>query len=445
MKKYILLVLLILTLAGFAQAGTTVIGGSLECTHDDGTTCTTPRNLSFGTGKTVNIPTGQTFNINGSPHAHATAYAPINAPFVVTQDNGTLTGETNLGVLTTGILKHSVAAGVSTPATASDGTDYLSPTTGVTFSQALTALTADSATPALTAGVTRYKTANVNPTTYTNFTGGSEGLQITILVNDVNSTFDFTGSSLTRPEGTDYTASSGDVLTFLHNGTNWTLQSLNKGGSAGHTIQEEGSSLTARSKLNFVGAGVTATDDAGNDATVVTIPATPTIADYAFFTIDALIDGTTAPSAAVVTTSTNKIVTRGFSGAANNDGFFNWQIPPDWNAGTIQFRIICWVTSATAPAENETLMFTLAGGTYGDSDILSTALGSGVTVTYTAPATLAQYDRFATGWSTAVTLAGAASGESAILSFLRDVTDTYAQTIGVQGVEVKFTRTLAAP
>jgi hypothetical protein len=43
-------------------------------------------------------------------------------------------------------------------------------------------------------------------------------------------------------------------------------------GTSGHTIQEEGSSLTARTNLNFVGAGVTATDDAGNDATLVTIP-----------------------------------------------------------------------------------------------------------------------------------------------------------------------------
>jgi hypothetical protein len=41
--------------------------------------------------------------------------------------------------------------------------------------------------------------------------------------------------------------------------------------SSGHVIQEEGSPLTARANLNFVGTGVTATDDAGNDATKVTI------------------------------------------------------------------------------------------------------------------------------------------------------------------------------
>lgn len=43
------------------------------------------------------------------------------------------------------------------------------------------------------------------------------------------------------------------------------------GGSGGHTIQDEGTPLTSRTNLNFVGANVNVTDDAGNDATVVTI------------------------------------------------------------------------------------------------------------------------------------------------------------------------------
>lgn len=43
------------------------------------------------------------------------------------------------------------------------------------------------------------------------------------------------------------------------------------GAGGGHTIQDEGISLTQRTKLNFVGAGVTVTDDAGNDASLVTI------------------------------------------------------------------------------------------------------------------------------------------------------------------------------
>lgn len=43
----------------------------------------------------------------------------------------------------------------------------------------------------------------------------------------------------------------------------------NTGG--GHVIEDEGTPLAQRTNLNFVGAGVTVTDDSGNDTTVVTI------------------------------------------------------------------------------------------------------------------------------------------------------------------------------
>lgn len=60
---------------------------------------------------------------------------------------------------------------------------------------------------------------------------------------------------------------AGQVLT-ASSGTaaSWAAPS-----SSGHTIQDEGTNQTQRSKLNFVGASVTVTDDAGNDATVVSI------------------------------------------------------------------------------------------------------------------------------------------------------------------------------
>lgn len=41
---------------------------------------------------------------------------------------------------------------------------------------------------------------------------------------------------------------------------------------SGHTIEDEGTVLAARKYLNFVGAGVTATDDLANNATKVTVP-----------------------------------------------------------------------------------------------------------------------------------------------------------------------------
>jgi hypothetical protein len=45
-------------------------------------------------------------------------------------------------------------------------------------------------------------------------------------------------------------------------------------GGGGHVIQDTGTPLTQRSKLNFVGTIVEVTDDPGNDATVVTFTTT---------------------------------------------------------------------------------------------------------------------------------------------------------------------------
>lgn len=65
-------------------------------------------------------------------------------------------------------------------------------------------------------------------------------------------------------------------------------------GSGGHVIQDDGTPMTARSNLNFTGAGVTVTDDSGNDATIVTIagggsstePISTKTADYTITTSD---------------------------------------------------------------------------------------------------------------------------------------------------------------
>lgn len=69
--------------------------------------------------------------LQGPKGVDGTSGAPTTAHYVTTQAEAGLSAEFSLGTLTTGLLKHTVAAGVSTPATAIDGADYLSPTTGL--------------------------------------------------------------------------------------------------------------------------------------------------------------------------------------------------------------------------------------------------------------------------------------------------------------------------
>lgn len=54
------------------------------------------------------------------------------------------------------------------------------------------------------------------------------------------------------------------------------ISNLPTGSGGGHTIAEEGSALTARTTLNFIGNAVTAADDAGNSRTNVTIASAST-------------------------------------------------------------------------------------------------------------------------------------------------------------------------
>lgn len=56
-----------------------------------------------------------------------TSGAPSNAKYVTVQAEGGLSAEVSLGALTSGMLKHTVAGAVSTPATAVEGTDYWKP------------------------------------------------------------------------------------------------------------------------------------------------------------------------------------------------------------------------------------------------------------------------------------------------------------------------------
>ena len=79
---------------------------------------------------------------------------------------------------------------------------------------------AGDATPAVSGG-TVFKTANASPTTITMFDSGVEGQVIHVLINDTQTTIDFTGTNLKGNAGADWTPTTGDMLMAVFISPNW--------------------------------------------------------------------------------------------------------------------------------------------------------------------------------------------------------------------------------
>jgi Collagen triple helix repeat (20 copies) len=80
-----------------------------------------------------------------------------------------------------------------------------------------------------------------------------------------------TGAQGPSGEGVPIGGSAGQVLT-KDTATDYDTSWQTPVGGGGHVITDEGVALAARPTLDFRGAGVTATDDAAGNKTVVTIP-----------------------------------------------------------------------------------------------------------------------------------------------------------------------------
>jgi hypothetical protein len=139
----------------------------------------------------------------------------------------------------------------------------------------------------------------------TNFTGG-------------NSTIDVTGYSLKLVGvGSDNTAASLYGVDGSGNVVLRTVASL-PGGGTGHTIRDEGTNLTARTGLNFIGSAVTAADDAGGDETEITFDAEVNgIADLSANGIVAR-TGSGTFAGRTITGTTNQIVVTDGNGVSGN-------------------------------------------------------------------------------------------------------------------------------
>lgn len=83
--------------------------------------------------------------------------------------------------------------------------------------------TANDATPSVARG-RKFKTANSGATTVTMFDDGEDGQEIFVIINDANTTIDFTGTNLKGNAGVDWTPGSGDTLIAVYDGTNWYCQ-----------------------------------------------------------------------------------------------------------------------------------------------------------------------------------------------------------------------------
>jgi hypothetical protein len=136
------------------------------------------------------------------------------------------------------------------------------------------------------------------------------------------------------------------------------------------------------------------------------------------------------PAGAFVSATTNgaEITTRetttnvvnysyaGFDTTTSEIAWIQWTSPPNWNAGTVRFRLD-WTNAAGLTTE--TIDFDLAGVALADNDALDTAVGTAANVTDTW---IAQNDRHLTAFSSAITIAGTpVAGELVMFKLSRDV------------------------
>jgi hypothetical protein len=181
-----------------------------------------------------------------------------------------------------------------------------------------------------------------------------------------------------------------------------------------------------------------------------------TFKDYATFLADKWTDNATNPadSPTQITSSPNNVIVRKFPSTASawKTERFYWMPPADMTNATISFHWGGFITESTVPVAGETISVELACTALADSAALSTAVGGNATLTYTEPnpATHAQYDRLDPNtagvptYSSNITVANWAAGLPIQCRVRRQiVAGSYTTTLGISGLTVNFTRTMA--
>lgn len=243
------------------------------------------------------------------------------------------------------------------------------------------------------------------------------------------------------------------------------------GGGGGHVIEDEGTPLTQRADLNFVGAGVTVTDAGGK--TVVTIPS-GAVADGdkgditvsssgtvwtidndvvtdaklaaavkpigvqdlwvpASYFVPRVTNGCSVLTQTEMTTSLFNIMTLDFDQTTQEFAQCQVVLPRKWDNGTITV-VPYW----TAIAGSGTVQWGISGGAYSNDDALTVAFGSAQTSDDTL---IAVNDLHIGPETSAITLAGTpADADFLAIQISRNpASDTLTGDAKLLGISIRIT------
>ncbi len=153
---------------------------------------------------------------------------------------------------------------------------------------------------------------------------------------------------------------------------------ISGGGSGYTTIQEEGSGLTARSTINFVGGAVTATDSGGTK-TQVAITRTGVIREKWIPATDMRVGGAFAPAAGTldIFDANWDQPTLDFDDTTQESAHYIWYPPSAWDHGTFKAKF-AW--SATSGTISQGIAWTVSASYINDGDDASITLVGSQTV-----------------------------------------------------------------
>ena len=157
-------------------------------------------------------------------------------------------------------------------------------------------------------------------------------------------------------------------------------------------------------------------------------------------------DGAVPPNSTVNLTNGNgQVDIRKFDPSTDEDLVFHWEIPGEIDISVpITYRLVCFVSEATAPASGEGVDFQLENLSVGDGEILNgtylSPVWSGIDDLYAFGCT-GQYRRFKTEQSGDMGMTGVNGDDTMMFKLYRDTSggtgvDHYYQKVGVSMLEV---------